>query len=110
MSKTTGSSIKPLFDYVLVRPLEGETKTSSGIVLPDSAKEKPQIGEVMAVGPGSDCCGGDCCDDDKKHCGGMIVKVGQKVLYKKWGGNEVKVGTEEWLLIEQKDVMAVVGA
>src|SRR3989339_454033 len=109
MSKTTGSSIKPLFDYVLVRPLEGETKTSSGIVLPDSAKAKPQIGEVMADGPGSDCCGGGCYGDDKKQCGGMIVKVGQKVLYKKWGGNEVKVGTEEWLLIEQKDVMAVVG-
>ena len=109
MSKTTGSSIKPLFDYVLVRPLEGETKTPSGIVLPDSAKEKPQVGEVMAVGPGSDCCSGDCCDD-KKCCGGMVVKVGQKVLYKKWGGNEVKVGTEEWLLIEQKDVMAVVNS
>lgn len=108
MSKTQGK-IKPLFDYVLVRPLEGESKTASGIVLPDSAKEKPQIGEIMAVGPGNDCCGGDCCDDDKKNCGGMVVKVGQKVLYKKWGGNEVKVGMEEWLLIEQKDVMAVVG-
>ena len=110
MSKTTGSNIKPLFDYVLIKPLEGETKTPSGIVLPDSAKEKPQIGEVMAVGPGSDCCGGDCCseDDDKKCSGGMVVKVGQKVLYKKWGGNEVKVGNEEWLLIEQKDVMAIV--
>ncbi|KKP87219.1 MAG: 10 kDa chaperonin [Candidatus Roizmanbacteria bacterium GW2011_GWA2_35_8] len=106
MAKTTGNTIKPLFDYVLVRPLEGETKTPSGIVLPDSVKEKPQVGEVMAVGPGSDCCGDGCCEDDKKSCG-MIVKVGQKVLYKKWGGNEVKVGNEEWLLIEQKDVMAV---
>ncbi len=107
MSKTPGK-IKPLFDYVLVKPLEGESKTASGIVLPDSAKEKPQVGEIMAVGPGSDCCGSDCCNDDKKKCGGMVVKVGQKVLYKKWGGNEVKVGMEEWLLIEQKDVMAVV--
>ncbi len=107
MSKTTGSGIKPLFDYVLVRPLEGETKTASGIVLPDSAKEKPQTGEIMAVGPGSDCCG-ECCTDDKDKCESMIVKVGQKVLYKKWGGNEVKVGHEEWLLIEQKDIMAVV--
>ncbi len=107
MSKTQGR-IKPLFDYVLVKPLEGESKTASGILLPDSAKEKPQVGEIMAVGPGNDCCGGDCCDDDKKKCVGIVVKVGQKVLYKKWGGNEVKVGMEEWLLIEQKDVMAVV--
>ncbi len=107
MSKTKGN-IKPLFDYVLVKPLEGETKTPSGIVLPDSAKEKPQVGEIMAVGPGSDCCGGDCCGDEKEKCARMIVKVGQKVLYKKWGGNEVKVGMEEWLLIEQKDVMAIV--
>ena len=107
MSKTQGK-IKPLFDYVLVKPLEGESKTASGIVLPDSAKEKPQVGEIMAIGPGNDCCGGDCCGDDKKKCGGMVVKVGQKFLYKKWGGNEVKVGMEEWLLIEQKDVMAVV--
>jgi len=97
------SNIKPLFDYVLVRPLEGETKTPSGIVLPDTAKEKPQVGEVMAVGPGNSC---DYYKD--KKCEGMVVKVGQKVLYKKWGGNEVKVGTEEWLLIEQKDVMAIV--
>lgn len=108
MSKT--QSIKPLFDYVLVKPLEGETKTPSGIVLPDSAKEKPQVGKIMAVGPGKSCCGGSCCSgDDKCECDEIVVKVGQKVLYKKWGGNEVKVGNEEWLLIEQKDIMAVVG-
>ncbi len=93
-------NIKPLFGYVLVRPLEQETTTPSGIVLPDTVKEKPQVGEVKAVGPG------DVNDDGKTVP--MVVKVGQKVLYKKWGGNEVKVGTEEWLLIEQKDVMAVV--
>lgn len=108
MAKTS-LNIKPLFDYVLVRPLEGETRTPSGIVLPDTAKEKPQVGEVMAVGPGNCSCGENChCDDKKCDCGKMVVKVGQKVLYKKWGGNEVKVGTEEWLLIEQKDVMAIV--
>lgn len=106
MSKHTGN-IKPLFDYVLIKPLEGETKTASGIVLPDSAKEKPQVGEVMAVGPGKENCGG-CCDDEKCETGEMVVKVGDKVLYKKWGGNEVKVGMEEWLLIEQKDIMAIV--
>jgi chaperonin GroES len=93
------SSIKPLFDYVLVKPLQQNQTTASGIVLPDSAKEKPQVGEVMAVGPGG--------TDDHGKVVPMVVKVGQKVLYKKWGGNEVKVGSEEWLLIEQKDVMAV---
>jgi chaperonin GroES len=94
------SKIQPLFDYVLVKPLAQEAVTPSGIVLPDTVKEKPQVGEVMAVGPGA-------LSEDGKMLP-MIVKVGQKVLYKKWGGNEVKVGTEEWLLIEQKDVMAVV--
>lgn len=95
-------NIKPLFDYVLVKPLSAEQKTPSGIVLPDSVKEKPQMGEVMAVGPG------DCKCEDKCKCGPMVVKVGQKVMYKKWGGNEIKVGTEEWLLVEQKDIMAIV--
>ena len=96
----TKNNIKPLFDYVLVKPLEAETRTPSGIVLPDTAKEKPQIGEIMAIGPGS--------TNEAGKTVPMIVKVGQKVLYKKWGGNEVKVGSEEWLLIEQKDIMAVV--
>ena len=97
---TVSHKIKPLFDYVLIKPLEGESRTPSGIVLPDSAKEKPQAGEVMAIGPGA--------HDDGKLMP-MMVKVGQKVLYKKWGGNEVKIGHEEWLLIEQKDVMAIMG-
>lgn len=93
-------NIQPLFDYVLVRPVQEEQMTASGIVLPDTAKEKPQIGEIMAVGPGG--------SDEKGKKTPMVIKVGQKVLYKKWGGNEVKVGNEEWLLIEQKDVMAIV--
>lgn len=91
---------KPLFDNVLIRPLDKEEKTPSGILLPDSAKEKPQIGEVMAVGEGS--------FNDKGEKMPMLIKVGQKVLYKKWGGNEVKVGAEEWLIVEQKDIMATV--
>lgn len=98
-----GSQIKPLFDYVLIKPLEEEAKTPSGIVLPDSAKEKPQMGEVMAIGPGKSCG-----DDDECCCGEMLVKKGDKVLYKKWGGNEIKIGHEEWLLVEQKDIMAIV--
>ena len=105
-------NLKPLFDNVLVKPLQAEETLPSGIVLPDSAKEKPQMGLVMAVGPGLKKC---CSDDHGKRnddcCGGssaMVVKVGDKVMYKKWGGNEVKVNGEEWMLVEQKDVLAIV--
>ena len=97
MAKQT---IKPLFDNVLVKPLEAEEKLPSGIILPDSAKEKPQIGQVMAVGPGA--------HNDKGNLVKMVVKVGDKVMYKKWGGNEVKVGSEEWTIVEQKDILAIV--
>jgi chaperonin GroES len=94
-------NIKPLFDNVLIKPLEAETKTASGIVIPDTVKEKPQMGLVMAVGGGI--------VNDTGKLVKMVVRVGQKVMYKKWGGNEVKVNTEEWLLVEQKDILAVVG-
>jgi chaperonin GroES len=103
--------IMPLFDNVLVKPLEAEQKLPSGLVLPDTAKEKPQVGEVMAVGPGANCCDGCDCKDSKGSCdckGGMAVKVGQKVMYKKWGGNEVKVEGAEWTIVEQKDILAIV--
>lgn len=97
MAKT---NIQPLFDNVLIKPLEAEQTTASGIVLPDSAKEKPQKGEVMAVGPGA--------GSDDGRVNKMVVKVGDKVLYKKWGGNEVKVNGEDWMILEQKDIMAIV--
>jgi len=93
-------SVKPLFDNVLIKPLEEESKTPSGIVLPESAKEKPQIGQIIAVGPGQ-------IDEDGKKIP-MQVKAGQKVIYKKWGGNEVRIEREEWLLVEQKDIIAVI--
>jgi chaperonin GroES len=93
-------NVKPLFDNVLVKPLEAEQKLPSGILLPDSAKEKPQVGLVMAVGPGS--------TDEKGNPVKMIVKVNDKVMYKKWGGNEVKVNGEEWTIVEQKDILAIV--
>lgn len=92
--------IQPLFDNVLIKPLEAETKLPSGLVLPDSAKEKPQIGQVMAVGTGG--------TDDKGNPVNIMVKVGQKVMYKKWGGNEVKVEGAEWMIVEQKDILAIV--
>ncbi len=103
----TKQTIVPLFDNVLIKPLEAEEKLPSGIILPDSAKEKPQIGQVMAVGPGKSCC---CDEEDEKSCGScnMLVKAGDKVMYKKWGGNEVKVGGEEWTIVEQKDILAIV--
>lgn len=93
-------NIRPLFDNVLVKPLVSEDTLPSGIILPDSAKEKPQVGEVMAVGPGA--------VDDKGSIVKMVVSVGQKVMYKKWGGSEVKVNGEEWMLVEQKDILAIV--
>jgi chaperonin GroES len=93
-------SIKPLFDNVLIKPLEAEAKTASGIILPDSAKEKPQMGLVMAIGEGKIGPKGD------KHP--IVVKVGQKVMYKKWGGSEVKMENEEWTMVSQEDILAIV--
>lgn len=97
MSKT---NYKPLFDNVLIKPISTEETLPSGLVLPDSAKEKPQVGLIMAVGPGS--------TDDKGNPIKMVVSVGDKVMYKKWGGNEVKVNGEEWMIVEQKDILAIV--
>ncbi len=97
---STKNNIQPLFDNVLVRPLEAETQTASGILLPDTAKEKPQMGTIMAIGTGHVTPDGKVVP--------MTVKVGQKVMYKKWGGNEIKVNNEEWMMVEQKDILAVI--
>ncbi len=94
------TKITPLFDNVLIKPLEAEEKLPSGILLPDSAKEKPQMGEIMAIGPGS--------TNEKGNEVKMVVKVGDKVMYKKWGGNEIKVNGQEWMIVEQKDILAIV--
>lgn len=93
-------NITPLFDNVLIKPLKAENKTAGGIYLPDNAKEKPQIGEVMALGDGA-------VDENGKKIP-MVVKVGQKVMFTKWGGNEVKVENEEWKLVKQSDILAIV--
>lgn len=100
MVKSTGS-IHPLHDYVLVAPVAQEEKTASGIILPDSAKEKPQVAKVLAVGPGK-------LDESGEKRIPMQVKVGQKILYKKWGTDEVKLGSEELMLVKQDDIMAIV--
>lgn len=94
-------NITPLFDNVLIKPLKADNKTAGGIYLPDNAKEKPQVGEVMAVGEGA-------IDESGKKIP-MVVKVGQKVMFTKWGGNEVKMdGNEEWKLVKQSDILAIV--
>jgi len=91
------TKIKPLGDNILIQPLT-EKKTPSGIVIPDTAKEKPQEGKVVAVGPG------------RFEDGELIkpeVKRGDKVIYKKWGGNEIKVEGKEYLIVKAEDILAV---
>jgi len=91
-------SLKPLEDRIVVKPGEGEEMTSSGIVIPDTAKEKPQEGEVIAVGPGR-------FEDGARVP--LDVNVGDKVIYSKYGGTEVKVAGEDYLVLSARDVLAV---
>jgi chaperonin GroES len=100
-AKSTKTNIRPLHNFVLIRPVQAEEKTAGGILLPDTVKEKPQMGEVMAVGEG-------IWDEDGEKRIPVSVQVAQKVMYKKWGGNEIKVGNEEWTLVEDKDILAIV--
>jgi len=95
-------NIKPLEDRILVKPLDAEETTASGLVIPDTAKEKPQEGEVVAVGPGR-------FNEDGDERIPMDVSVGDKVIYSKYGGTEVKYGGEELLILSARDVLAVVG-
>ncbi len=95
-------AIKPLEDRILVKPLDAEQVTASGLVIPDTAKEKPQEGEVLAVGQGR-------WDDDGDKRIPLDVAVGDKVLYSKYGGTEVKYGGEEYLILSARDVLAVIG-
>ncbi len=93
--------LKPLADRVVLKKLDAEEKTSGGIVLPDTAKEKPQQGEILAVGPGR--------VDDKGTRTPMEVKVGDKVLFAKYSGTEVKIEGVEYLIMTERDILAVVG-
>jgi chaperonin GroES len=97
---STTSRLKPLGDRVVIRPTPREEMTKSGIVLPDTAKEKPQEGEIIAIGPGA-------IDNEGKRSP-MDVKEGQKVLYAKYAGTEFKVDEEELLIVSQKDILAIV--
>ena len=95
-------SIKPLEDRIVVKSLEAEQTTASGLVIPDTAKEKPQEGEVLAVGPGR-------FNDTGTERVPLDVKVGDKVIYSKYGGTEVKYGGEEFLILSARDVLAIIG-
>ena len=91
---------RPLHDRIVIRRIEGEEKTKGGIIIPDTAKEKPQEGEVIAVGPGG-----------RDEAGGLIkpaVKVGDRVLFGKWSGTEVKIDGEELLIMKESDIMGVI--
>ncbi|MEI6590705.1 MAG: co-chaperone GroES [Actinomycetes bacterium] len=93
-------SIKPLEDRIVVRPLEAEQVTASGLVIPDTAKEKPQEAEVIAVGPGR--------VDEKGTRIPVDVAVGDKVIFSKYGGTELKYNGEEYLVLSARDVLAIV--
>jgi len=97
---TVSLKIQPLGDRVVVKALARETVTKSGIVLPDTAKEKPQEGEILAVGPGK------VLDNGKRTA--PEVKVGERVLFAKYGGTEIKIDGEEYLILRESDVMGIV--
>lgn len=99
--QTVSVNIKPLEDRILVQSLEAEQTTASGLVIPDSAKEKPQEGKVLAVGPGR-------FDDDGEKRIPLDVKVGDVVIYSKYGGTEVKYNGQEYLLLNARDILAIV--
>ncbi len=94
--------LKPLGDRIIVKALEAETTTSGGILLPDTAKEKPQQGEVLAVGPGKTLDNGKVSTVD--------VKVGDKVVYSKYGGTEIKVGGEDVIILRADDVLGILNS
>lgn len=91
----TNLKIKPLADRVLIEPQEAEEKTESGIIIPDTAKEKPQKGNVIAIGPGT--------KDEK-----MEVKIGDTVLYGKYSGTDINIGGTDYLIMKQSDILAIV--
>ena len=98
---TVSIKLTPLEDKIIVKQAQAETQTASGLYIPDNAKEKPQQGEVLAVGPGR--------RDDKGERIPMDVKVGDKVLYSKYGGTEVHYEGEDYLIVSSRDVLAILG-
>jgi len=92
---------RPLHDRVVVRRVEAEEKTAGGIIIPDTAKEKPQQGEVIAVGPGA--------RDESGKVAPLDVKAGDRVLFGKWSGTEVRIDGEDLLIMKESDIMGIVG-
>ncbi|WP_187972793.1 co-chaperone GroES [Aquibium microcysteis] len=93
-------TFRPLHDRILVRRIEAEEKTAGGIIIPDTAKEKPSEGEVIAVGPGA--------RDEAGKLVELDVKVGDRILFGKWSGTEIKLGGEDLLIMKESDVMGVI--
>ncbi len=94
------TNLRPLHDRVLVRRIEGEEKTSGGIIIPDTAQEKPSEGEVIAVGPGA--------RNETGEVTAMDVVAGNRILFGKWSGTEVKINGEELLIMKESDIMGVI--
>jgi len=94
-------AFRPLHDRVLVRRIEADTKTAGGIIIPDSAQEKPSEGEIVSVGEGA--------RDDSGNRVALDVKAGDRVLFGKWGGTEVKIDGEDLLIMKESDIMGVIG-
>jgi chaperonin GroES len=92
-------NVKPMEDRVVVKPMDAEQKTSGGIIIPDNAKEKPQKGEVVAVGPGK--------VNDKGQKIDMTLKKGDKILYGKYSGTEITIDGKEYLIVRESDVLAI---
>ena len=93
-------AFRPLHDRVVVKRLEGEEKTKGGIIIPDTAKEKPQEGKIIAAGPGG--------RDETGKLTPLDVKAGDRVLFGKWSGTEVKIGDEELLIMKESDILGIV--
>ena len=98
MSKT---KFRPLHDRVVVRRVESETKTAGGIIIPENAQEKPQEGEIVSVGSGA--------RDDAGKLVALDVKAGDRILFGKWSGTEVKIGGEDLLIMKESDIMGIIG-
>ncbi|WVT75611.1 co-chaperone GroES (plasmid) [Sinorhizobium chiapasense] len=95
-------SFRPLHDRILVRRVESEEKTKGGIIIPDTAKEKPQEGEVIAVGPGA--------RNEAGQVHPLDVKTGDRILFSKWSGTEIKINGEDLLIMKESDVMGIIEA
>jgi len=102
LTRSTPMAFRPLHDRVLIRRLESDQKSKGGIIIPDTAKEKPQEGEVIAVGPGA--------RDENGKVQPLDVKAGDRIVFGKWSGNEIKIDGEDFLVIKESDIIGVIEA